>query len=175
MASVLQTLVNMLQLRAGPQELPASDRVFLGSIAAVIAASVLAVRSLYPLDLALVRIGLDLLLQAGFVFAALQWIGQPARFRQTYAALCGTGALLILLIWPLVDILQDRSPEETLTGVALVLLFGIYGWSVAVIGHILRHALDLRMGPAVLLALGYFIGSAVIIETLLPAENSGAG
>lgn len=175
MASVLQTLVSMLQLRAGPQDLPASGRVFLGSIAAVVTASLLAVRSLYPLDLAVVRIGLDLLLQAGFLFAALQWTGQPVRFRQTYAALCGTGALLVLLIWPLVDILRDRSPEETLSGVALMLLFGIYGWSVAVIGHILRHALDLRMGPAVLLALGYFIASAAIIETLLPVENGNAG
>lgn len=175
MASVLQTLVNMLQLRAGPQDLPASGAVFLGSIVAVMAASLLAVRSLYPLDLALVRIGLDLLLQAAFVFAALRWAGHPPRFRQTYAALCGTGALLILLIWPLVDILQDRSPEDTLAGVALMLLFGIYGWSVAVIGHILRHALDLRMGPAVLLALGYFIGSAAVIETLLPVEGVDAG
>lgn len=175
MASVLQTLVSMLQLRAGPQALPASDRVLLGSIAAVIATSLLAVRSLYPLDLAAVRIGLDLLLQAAFVFAALRWTGHPARFRQTYAALCGTGALLVLLVWPLVDILQDRPPEDTLAGVALMLLFGIYGWSVAVIGHILRHALDLRMGPAVLLALGYFIGTAAIIEMLLPGETGGAG
>lgn len=168
MASVLQTLIHMLQLRAGPQDLPATDRMLLGSIAAVVVASLLAIRSLYPLELALARIGVDLLVQAGFVFAALQWTGHPARFRQTYAALCGTGALLVLLIWPLVDILGDRGPEATLSGIALMLLFGIYGWSVAVIGHILRHALELRMGVAVLLALGYFIGSAAIVETLVP-------
>ena len=168
MASVLQTLIHLLQLRAGPQDLPASDGVLLGSIAAVVVASLLAVRSLYPLDLALARIGLDLLLQAGFVFAALQWTGHPARFHQTYTALCGTGALLVLLIWPLVDVIEDRGPEATLSGVAVILLFAIYGWSVAVIGHILRHALDLRMAPAVLLAVGYFIGSAALIETLVP-------
>lgn len=168
MASVLQTLIHLLQLRAGPQDLPATDRVLLGTIAGVVLASLLAVRSLYPLDLALARIGIDLLLQAGFVFVALQWTGHPARFRQTYAALCGTGALLVLLIWPLVDIVGERGPEAPLSGVALILLFGIYGWSVAVIGHILRHALELRMGAAVLLALGYFIGSAALIETLMP-------
>ena len=172
MASVLQTFIRLLQLRSGPQDLPATDRVLLGSIVAAVAASLLAVRSLYPFELALGRIGLDLLLQAGFILAALHWTGHPARFRQTYAAFCGTGALLVLLIWPLVDILQERGPEETLSGIALVLLFGIYGWSVAVIGHILRHALELRMSAAVVLALGYFIGSAAIIETLLPSGES---
>lgn len=172
-ASVLQTFVGLLQLRAGPQDLPASDIVFLGSITAAVAASLLAVRALFPLDLALARIGLDLLLQAAFVVGALHWRGHPARFRQTYAALCGTGALLVLLIWPLVDILRDRGPGETLSGLAVIGLFGVYAWSVAVIAHILRHALDLRMPPAVLLALGYFIGAAALIETLVPSPPGG--
>jgi len=169
MASVLQTYVNMLQLRAGPQDLPASDRVFLGSVLALVGVSLMVATTLYPVRLALVRIGLDLLLQVVVVASLLHWAGHPRRFRQTFAAMCGTGVLLILLMWPLIDILQDRSPEETLTGAATIGLFGLYGWSVAVIAHILRHALELRMGQAVLLALGYFIGSVIVVETLAPA------
>ncbi|MDZ7829402.1 MAG: hypothetical protein U5K33_07915 [Halofilum sp. (in: g-proteobacteria)] len=171
MASVLQTYVNMLQLRAGPQDLPASDRVFLGSVAALIGVSLLVATTIYPARLALVRIGIDLLLQIVVVASLLHWAGHPRRFRQTFAAMCGTGVLLILLMWPLIDILHDRAPEETLTGAATIGLFGLYGWSIAVIAHILRHALELRMAQAVLLALGYFIGSVIVVETLAPVPG----
>lgn len=171
MASVLQTYVNLLQLKSGPQQLPASDRVFLGSVAALVLVSLFVATSIYSLELALIRIGLDLLIQAVVVASLLNWVGHAARFRQTFAAMCGTGALLILLMWPLIEILHERAPEETLTGVATIALFGIYGWSVAIIAHIWRHALDLRMGQTVLLALGYFIGSVVVIETLAPVNG----
>lgn len=171
MASVLQTYVNMLQLRAGPQDLPASDRVFLGSILALVGVSLLVATSIYPAQLALVRIGIDLLLQIVVVASLLHWAGHLRRFRQTFAAMCGTGVLLILLMWPLIDILHDRAPEEPLTGVATIALFGLYGWSVTVIAHILRHALELRMSQAVLLALGYFIGSVIVVETLAPVNG----
>lgn len=172
MASVLQTYVNMLQLRAGPQDLPANDRVFLGSVIALVGVSLVVASSIYPIRLALVRIGLDLLLQIVVVASLLQWAGHPRRFRQTFSALCGTGVLLVLLMWPLIDILQDRAPGDSLTGAATVGLFGLYGWSVAVIAHILRHALEIRMSQAVLLALGYFIGAIIVIETLAPVSGA---
>lgn len=171
MASVLQTYVNMLQLKAGPQDVPATNRVFLGSVAALAGVSLMVATTIHPVELALARIGLDLLLQAVVVGSLLQWVGHPRRFRQTYSAMCGTGVLLVLLMWPLIDILHDRTPEETITGFATIALFGLYGWSIAVIGHILRHALELPMAQAVLLAVGYFIGSIVVIETLAPANG----
>jgi len=171
MASVLQTFVNMLQLRAGPQDLPATDRVFFGSIIALIVVSLTVSSGMYPVRLALVRIGIDLLLQVLVVASLLHWVGRPRRFRQTFSAICGTGVMLVLLMWPLIDILQDRAPGDSLTGAATIGLFGLYGWSVAVIAHILRHALEIRMSQAVLLSLGYFIGSIVVIETLAPVSG----
>lgn len=171
MASVLQLFVDMLRLRARPQDLPASDRLLLGSVVVLAAASMLAIRRLYPPDLALARIGLDLVLQVAFVLGALRLTGRPERFRQTFTALCGTGALLVLLTWPLLDVLLEREPGEDLFALAMLALFGIYGWSVVVFGHILRHALELGLGRAVLVALAYVLASTLIADTIVPAPS----
>ena len=173
MASVLQLFADMLRLRARPQDLPASDSLLLGSVAAAIGASMLAIRRLYPPDLALARIGMDLLLQLGFVVAALRITGRPERFRQTFTALCGTGALLVLLTWPLIEIVLERGPEETLFGVALITLFAVYGWSVVVVGHILRHALDIGLGKAVGISLAYMLASTAIADSVVPVPEGG--
>lgn len=169
MASVLQLFADMLRLRTRPQDLPASDRWLLGSAAALVATSMLAIRRIYPPDLALARIGLDLALQVAFVLGALRLTGHPERFRQTFTALCGTGALLVLLTWPLIDILLDREPDEELFALAMLGLFVVYAWSVVVVGHILRHALDLGLGKAVLIALAYILAATVIADTMVPA------
>lgn len=168
MASVLQLFAEMLRLRAAPQDLPARDGILVGSVVAAVVAAILALRSIYPLDLAAARIALDLALQLVFVVALLRLVGHPERFRQTFSALCGTGALLVLLTWPLNDILASRPPESGLAAGAVMLLFGIYGWSVLVTGHILRHALDLTLGRGVAVALGYVLVATFIAAFAVP-------
>lgn len=172
MASVLQVFADMLRLRARPQDVPASDTLLLGSVVAVAGASMLAIRRLYPADLAAARIGIDLLLQLAFVLGALQVTGHPERFRQTFTALCGTGALLVLLSWPLLDVLLDTERGASLHALGSFALLGLYAWSVVVVGHILRHALELRLGAAVMLALAYVVASVIIGDTLVPAPAS---
>lgn len=161
----------MLRLRARPQDLPATDTVLMGTVLAAVGAGLLAIRRLYPTDMALARIGVDLALQLGFVVAALRVTGRPERFRQTFSALCGTGALLVLLTWPLIDILMDQGPEDQLFGVALITLFAVYGWSVVVVGHILRHALELGFGKSVLLALAYLLASTALADSVVPVPE----
>lgn len=172
MASVLQVLTEMLRLRAAPQDLPARDDLLLGSVAAAAVAAMLAIRRIYPLDLAAARVALDLVLQLALVLVALRITGHPERFRQTFSALCGTGAILVLLTWPLIDILSSQPPESGLAAGAVVLLFGIYGWGVLVMGHILRHALGLALGRGVLLALGYVIVATIIADVTVPPPES---
>lgn len=174
MASVLQVFADMLRLRTRPQDLPASEPLLAGSVVALAGASMLAIRRLYPPDLAAARIGIDLALQVAFVLAALRLSGRPERFRQTFTALCGTGALLVLLSWPLLDIVVERSPGESLFALGLLALFAVYGWSVVVVGHILRHALDLGLGRGIALALAYIVVSALVGDALVPVPEPGA-
>ncbi len=176
MLRLLSLFAELLRLRVGPQALPASDRVVVVSVAALVGASLLAVQRLYPPGLAASRVGLDLLIEVAFFAGVLYWARHPERFRQTFAAACGTSALLVLLTWPLLDIVVERSREDSLHGLAVLALLGIYVWHVVVIGHILRHALDVRLRRGIALAVVLVLGSGLIGDAVLPPpalEESG--
>lgn len=166
--SVLQLFVDMVRLRARPQDLPASDGLLLASVAAVVGITILAVRPFYPLEAGAARVGLDLLLQVAIVLGALRATGRGERFRQTFTAICGTGVIFTLLSWPLYVILVDRDPAHPLAAAAVLLVLAIYAWAVVVAGHILRHAFDVRMAAGLGLALIYIVVTTAIGEILLP-------
>jgi len=165
---LISLFAELLRLRVGPQELPASNRVVALSVLALVGASLLAVNRLYPPGLAAGRVGLDLLIEVAFFTAVLHWARHPERFRQTFAAACGTSALLVLLTWPLLDIVVEDQREDLLHGLAVITLLGIYIWHVIVIGHILRHALDVRLRRGIALAIVLVLGSGLIGDALLP-------
>ncbi len=176
MLRLFSLFADLLRLRAGPQELPASDRVVVASVLALVVASILSVQRLYPPGLAAGRVGLDLVIEAAFFAGALYWARHTERFRQTFAAACGTSALLVLLTWPLLDIVVERSREDLLHGLAIVALLGIYIWHVVVIGHILRHALEVRLRRGIALAVVLVLGAGLIGDAVLPPpalEESG--
>jgi hypothetical protein len=167
-SSVLQLFVDLVRLRARPQDLPASDTLLLASALALMVATTAAVQPFYPLMTGAARVGLDLLLQLVIVQGALRLIGHPERFRQTFTAICGTGVIFTLLAWPLYAILVDRDPSHPIAGISVLLVLGIYVWAVTVLGHILRHALEIRMSPALAFALLYVVVTTAIGEVVLP-------
>jgi hypothetical protein len=168
LSSVLQLFVSLVRLRARPQDLPASDGLLLVCAILLAVTTTLALQPFYPLTIGSVRVGLDLLLQVIIVQGALRVIGHPERFRQTFTAICGTGVIFTLLAWPLYTILVDRDPSHPLAGASVLLVLGIYVWAVAVLGHILRHALEVRMSAALAFALLYVVVTTAIGETVLP-------
>lgn len=168
MSNVLQRFVDLVRLRARPQDLPASDGLLLLCVLALAGTTTLALQPFYPLTTGSARVGLDLLLQVVIVQGALRAIGHPERFRQTFTAICGTGVIFTLLAWPLYTILVDRDPSHPLAGASVLLVLGIYVWAVTVLGHILRHALEVRMSAALAWALLYVVVTTAIGETLLP-------
>ncbi len=164
----IQRFADLLRLRAGPQDLPASGAVLVGSIAAAALASMLVIQRVYTPEIAAVRVAVDLLLQLAFVVGALQITGHPERLRQTYSALCGASAVLILLAWPLLSILLDRPEGDQLAAMASLFLLGLYGWAAVVIGHILRHALDTTLGRGVLIGVAYVLTASLLADALVP-------
>lgn len=173
MTSVLaiQRFADLLRLRAGPQDMPASTAVLVGAIAANAIASMLVIQRVYTPELAALRVAVDLALQLAFVAGALRITGHPGRLRQTYAALCGAGAFLVLLAWPLLSILMERPDGDDLAGVASLLLLGLYGWAALIIGHVLRHALDTTLGRGVLLGVAYVLTASLLADALVPPRE----
>ena len=115
---------------------------------------------------ALVAELLDLGLGAGLLFAALQVRGHPGRWRQTYIALLGMGALfgVVALVYRLLALALGLEPLAALLD--LLLLF----WSLLVMGHILRQALEIPLLLAILIAVAY---TMFLLAQLLLPEAAG--
>lgn len=174
MTSVLaiQRFADLLRLRAGPQDVPASNVLLLVAIVALGLVNTLVIQRVYTLELAVLRTGVDLLLQFAFVASVLNATRHPERIRQTFTALCGVGAVITLLVWPLIDVVLDRPAGDDLAVMATVLVLGIYGWGVAVLGHIFRHALDRTLGQGVLVALVYVLLLSLAADALVPPTET---
>ncbi len=79
---------------------------------------------------------------------------RPGHLPQTLAALAGTGAVIQLIAWPLL-----ASP---------VLLIPLLIWSLTINAHILRHALEISLGLAILISLGFLLMSATVALLISP-------
>lgn len=174
MKRLLDPFLDLLLLRAGPQHLPPSPALLLAAVLASLGSSLLLARETFEPGVAVGRTLLDLGLTALLLLLVLRYHGLQDRFLQSFTAACGTGAVLSLLTWPLFRIVLDSGGDGD-GGAALAMLgvWAILAWNVAVIGHILRHALDTSFGRGIGLALVYVVLVTLAGEALLPAAETG--
>jgi hypothetical protein len=169
---VLQLFVDILLLRAGPQDVPASSVLLALAVLASASASWLLALEAFAGPHAFARVAVELGLMAGLLLALLGFHGRGTRFPQTFTALCGTGAMLALLAWPLFGIALGRPRGDEFGALAMLMLWVIYAWNIVVIGHILRHALDSGLARGILLALAFALLVAGAGEWLVPAPET---
>ena len=142
----IETIWRIALLRAGPQDLPAGSvsptLALLAYIGIVVASRAAEGTAVDAIDLS-VSLLLPLALAAGLLWQQGRW----ARFNQTIGALFGTGALISLINVPLW--LSSATPVPA--PLVLLALIGLF-WSLAVDGHIWRHALERSFGVGVIIA-----------------------
>lgn len=161
MGRILIPLLEMLRLRSGPQDLPAG-RVTVLLLAALyiaggfIAGSVLGEADYAPQSLMTIAV------QFAVIVALLNAKGFGERSSQTIGALSGTGFLLGMASIYLLSLIDTREPQAGL----VTLYFGLFIWSLAVDGHIYRHALSSKMGTGVLVAVTIFAINFMLIRAL---------
>ncbi len=152
MKALVDLFWQILLLRRGPQDVPDAP-VLTGLLAAlyVLVSLPLGLTSFGGWGRSLGAVLLELALSAALLFAALQVRGHAARWRQTYAAILGTGTLIgvLALGYRLLGTLLGLTPLADLLDLAFLV------WSLVVLGHILRHALEIPMALAIVLALAY--------------------
>ena len=165
---MLWKLVEICLLRAGPQDLPAAP-VFLGLVlAGYVLVDILISRINFAPGVAIAVSLLDTLLLATFVQLVLRIRAKPERFNQTLAAVAGTGLLLGLLAVPVIQGLSAAQlADQTASGLALLWL-AILVWSLLVLGHILRHALDVKLATGIGIGVLYSLLSVMIVRSLFP-------
>lgn len=164
MKPLLQLFLDILFLRRGPQDVPVS------AVLLVLVALAYGLLHLVlgwweaGLSRAVLATGLDLGLTAGLLLLALRARGRAARFQQSFTAYLGTGFLLALLALPLLWVFSHTAGSAEVPLLAVLVWFALLFWSLSVLSHILRQALELPMPLTALMAIAY---------TLISMELSG--
>lgn len=161
MGRILIPLLGMLRLRSGPQDLPGDRGVVLLLVALYIAGGFLAGNVLGEPDYAPQSL-VTIAIQFAAVIALLNVRGFATRVGQTIGALAGTGFLLGMASIFLLSRIDVDAPQAGL----IAMYFGLFFWSLAVDGHIYRHALSVRMGTGVLVAVTIFAVNFILIRVL---------
>lgn len=169
MLKLLMFFADLCRLRSAPQELPFSRALMLTTslLYAVVGFAMSALEQ--DFSHSLLATAVDVALLAALAYVSLWITGHTERFTQTFTALTGIGVLFNIIGFPIIALLQ-QVPEGESSNLSLVLLILIV-WNIVVIGHILRHALEMAMWLACGIALLYIYTSIRVMSALYIAST----
>jgi len=164
--ALINFFVELCLLRRAPQDLPASQSLF-GLL--VVVNLILGLLAGLTVDggfgRSLLQSVADVVLTLGVFYAGFKLIGREARFAQTATALLGSGAVLgVLGLLPLT--MLSGGEESAGSAIAGLLFLGLLIWNLVVMGHILRHALEMTLGQAMVIAVGFYLFAYTLLGGL---------
>jgi len=166
---LLNLFFDICLLRAGPQDLPASNALLGATLAAHVVVGVALGLVSYSFLGAVYYALVSTLILVLFTRLALLLRSYVERFNQTVCGLAGTDVLLGLVAWPVTAWLYRADAE----GADLLVPFAVWlllvAWSLVVTAHILRHALSVHYVIGFAVAVGYFVVSYSVLATLFEA------
>ncbi|BAZ93163.1 site-specific recombinase [Thiohalobacter thiocyanaticus] len=171
MSALFRFMLDLCLLRVGPQRLPPARELLWLFVALYMTLGTMVYLSRYELRFAFGASLVETLLIAAFIQLLLRAWGRPERFTQTLTALLSAWTLLGLLVAPLIYATRDLEPggqEALLVFVGMTLYLA---WSLAVLGNILHHALEIPLYGGIGLGVIYFLLSQMVVAAVLPALN----
>ncbi len=171
MGVLFRRFLDLCLMRAGPQDLPASQTLLTLVLGLYVATGALLTTPLYGIVPSLLGAALDGGFMWLYTLALLSAVGLRARTLQTVSALAGAGTVFNLLALPLVQSLADLDPQRLETGAggfSSVLYLVLLVWLLVVYGHVFRNALDRGRPVGLAAAFGYLLFSTMIVQMALP-------
>ena len=170
MLALIKPFVDICLLRLGPQHLPASEMLLGLALLAHVLTTIALATVTHRFSDALLEGVLGTLVPCLLVAGALYVQRLGTRLAQTLAALTGSGSVINVVALPLASWLQG-APASDGAGVDLarIAVLVLMGWSIAIAGHILRHALSVPFVVGIVLALVFSWISVAMIRALVPA------
>jgi hypothetical protein len=165
----VQALINIALRRLGPEDLPDSGFLLgLTVVAYVLLQLPIGMIADASMRDVVTQIPVSVVLAFTFVWVVLRLAGFPNRYRQTLAALLGTGTLLTIvampfMIWRL-SVLQTQPAAPFPELVLLIIML----WSIAVDGHIIARALSRPFVVGLLVSIAYLMLYRTLLMELMP-------
>jgi hypothetical protein len=159
-----------------PQDIPGSKNLLTLCLVVYGLLSILLAMLSQPTDKAVLAGVLEVILIMIFSLALLQIRGKSSRWAQTVTALAGTGIIISLIALPLYVLIGVGGSDElsSNTGQVFGLLFlaALACWNIMIMAHILRHALEVNMVLAIVLAITYIWIIFSFTSVIMPVEVS---
>jgi len=124
-----------------------------------------------PFEDALLVSFIDVGFLLGVIFFILKQHHYLDRWVQTITALCGTGVILGIFIFPLVYGGAQNQYETWLQQIIIILFLIMVIWNIAVLAHIVRNAISTSLGIGIAIAILYIWMSSLLISMLFPEIN----
>ena len=168
LSTLSKAFLDICLLRKGPQDLPKSSVLLTLCLILYTALDVLlTVQTRSFTDALLVS-----LVDVGFLLLVTSLILKQhrhyERWGQTMTALFGTGVILGIFIFPLVYGGVQNRYEDWLQQIIVVLFLVMVIWNIAVLAHIVRHAISTSMGIGIMIAILYIWMSSLLITMIFP-------
>jgi hypothetical protein len=159
MNGIFINLANMLRLRSGPQNLPASWPLAVILVSAYMVQNLITGQQLED-DNAAAKSLLAISLQVVVLTGLLYWRRHLERFPQTLSALAGVGIVFNAITWAL---LTQSDPAANQPMLALT-WFAVFIWSLFIDANIYRHSLSVPFAMGMLITVLTLAASYVLIE-----------
>lgn len=166
--ALVQLFIEICLFRKGPQDVPASWLLFSLALATYLLVGIVLLGLEAGWGLGAFEALVEAILLLGFLWLLLWVFRKSERWLPVASSMLATDVVISvpaipLLAWVMV------SPEWH--GVYLLLL-ELMVWHVAVVGHILRHALSQSWTVGLLWSIGYVVGSYQVMVWLFPVSTS---
>ena len=171
LSTLSKAFFDICLLRKGPQDLPKSSVLLYLSLILYMVFDVLLTVQARPFEDALLVSFIDVGFLLGVIFFILKQHHYLDRWVQTITALCGTGVILGIFIFPLVYGGAQNQYETWLQQIIILLFFIMVIWNIAVLAHIVRNAISTSLGIGIAIAILYIWMSSLLISMLFPEIN----
>ncbi len=156
--------------RTPPQDLPASEVVLAFAIALSLFLGLIRYAVVGSGYYSVFRVVLELLIPGLLIYLLLLYFKMPTRFVQTFAAVCGTGAIIYAFALPFLPSFFAAA-ETSQHQLSVYIIIAIDLWSVAVIAYILKHAVNVGFATGISLAVVLVLLTLILVESVSPSKE----
>jgi hypothetical protein len=159
MNGMLLNLAQIMRLRGGPQNLPASWPLMIFLLTAYLVQNLITGQQLEDPHAAAKSL-LAVSLQIAVLSGLLIWRKHPERFAQTMSTLAAVGIFFNMITWALLSLSDPASNQPVLA----MVWFAVFIWSLFVDAHIYRNSLSVPFAIGMLVTVLILAASYVVIE-----------
>ncbi len=153
-----------------PQDLPASESLLAVAVGFAFFVGLLRFAIVGSEYYSFLRILLEVAVPGILVYCLLLYLKKPNRFNQTFAAICGSSAIIYALALPVLPaFFASTEPGQSQLPIFLIVLLDL--WSVAVLAYILRHAVSVGIASSISMAVLLVLLTLILIEGISPAKQ----